>query len=217
LTYSIDPVAASEQLLVEQAGGYLRNVIREPFVTCSVCATPVDGYECCYRCSQVRTTMGLADVVAPLVYGIERRQSGIVLRHYKDDVSAEAKEQHSRVVRRLLYLGLMRHQNCIEKHIGQRITARVAVPSLKHRPGMHPFTAIAAAMKAVDSNLALVPAAGAMDDRVVSGDQFEVVFKRSLDGQHVLVLDDTHRVQGAVSGACVARRRRQSRECHGHR
>ena len=80
-------------------------------MTCSVCGTPVDGYERCYRCSQDRRT-GAADLVAPLTYGIERTQSGILLRHHKDDVSAEARAQHSRVIRRLVYLAIMKHQKC---------------------------------------------------------------------------------------------------------
>jgi hypothetical protein len=39
--------------------------------------------------------------------------------------------------------------------------------------------------------LELVPGPGATTKRIVSGDQFEVVPKRSLKGEHVLVLDDT--------------------------
>ena len=184
-----NPVAAHEQLLVRQAGGYLRNVIREPFITCAVCGTPVDGYERCYRCSQHRATLGVADLVVPLTYGIERTQSGILLRHYKDDVSAEARAQRSRLIRRLLYLAIMKHQKCIEKRMGKPASIRVTVPSLNRRPGVHPFAAIALAMKAVDdSRLALVPAPGAVKNRVVSAGQFEVVPKCDLSGRHVLVL-----------------------------
>ena len=117
-------------MLVRQAGGYLRNVIREPFVTCSVCGTPVDGYERCFRCYQHDTIAGIADVVVPLTYGIERTQAGILLRHYKDDVSAEARAQHARIIRRLLYLAIMKHQKCIEQRVGTSVTSRVAVPSL---------------------------------------------------------------------------------------
>jgi hypothetical protein len=157
-----------------------------------VCGTPVDGYERCYRCSQDSQTVGVADLVAPLTYGIESTQSGTLLRHYKDDVSAEARAQHSRVIRRLVYLGIMKHQSCIEKRVGKRASMRVTVPSVNRRPGVHPFTAITQAMNAVDdSQLALVAAPGAINDRVVSASQFVIVPKRSLSGQHILVLDDT--------------------------
>jgi hypothetical protein len=83
LSNRIDPVAENEQLLVRQAGGYLRNVIREPFLTCSVCGTPVEGYERCFRCNRDRFVAGVADLVALLTYGIERAQSGIVLRQQR--------------------------------------------------------------------------------------------------------------------------------------
>jgi hypothetical protein len=157
-----------------------------------VCCTPVDGYERCYRCSRDDRTAGVADLVAPLTYGVERTQSGILLRHYKDDVSAEARTQHGHLIRRLLYVGIMKHQKCIEKQVGMSAAMRVTVPSLKHRPGVHPFTALAQGMHAVDdSRLALRPAAGALNNRVVSANQFEIVPKRSLSGQHILILDDT--------------------------
>lgn len=201
MTDRIDPVAAIEGLLVRQAGGYLRNVIREPFVTCSVCGTPVAGYERCFRCYQQHTTLGIADLVAPLAYGIERTQSGIVLRHYKDDVSEAARQQHSRVIFRLLYLGIVLHQGCIESRVGHPVTARVTVPSLKGRAGVHPFTAMARAMKAVDETLELV---GATNQRIISGSQFEIVPKRSLKGEHVLVLDDTWTTGSRTHSAALA-------------
>jgi hypothetical protein len=46
-------------------------------------------------------------------------------------------------------------------------------------------------MNAVDDRLALLPARGAINNRVVSASKFEIVPKRSLRGQHILVLDDT--------------------------
>ena len=35
--------------LVRAAGGYLRNVIRQPQISCRVCAAPVDGFDGCWR------------------------------------------------------------------------------------------------------------------------------------------------------------------------
>ncbi|CAM3414429.1 amidophosphoribosyltransferase [Mycobacterium intermedium] len=201
-----DPVGQTARLLVSQAGGYLRNVIREPFVTCAACGTPVDGFERCFRCQQYRTAEGAADIVVPLVYGIERRQSGIVLRHYKDDVSGHARQQHGRVLRRLLYVGLMRHQTCIERLVGQPVNARVAVPSLNRRPGVHPFVALAAAMKTTSDDLALLPAPGATGERVVSATQFTVASSRRLTGQHILVLDDTWTTGSRAQSAAWALR-----------
>jgi hypothetical protein len=164
----------------------------------------VARYERCYRCYQHANTFGIADLVAPPTYAIERTQSGILLRHYKDDVSAEARQQHSRVIFRLLYLGLVLHQRCIERRIGQPVTSRVTVPSLTGRAGVHPFTAMARAMKAVDDSLALVPAAGATFNRIIDGGQFDIVPKRSLKGEHVLVLDDTWTTGSRTQSAALA-------------
>jgi hypothetical protein len=37
--------------LVAEVGGYLRNVVREPRVTCAVCATPIKpAFDLCLRC-----------------------------------------------------------------------------------------------------------------------------------------------------------------------
>jgi hypothetical protein len=206
LTDGIDPIADNERRLVSQAGGYLHNVIREPLVTCSVCGTPVDGYQRCYRCYQATNTLGTADLVVPLTYGIERTQSAILLRHYKDDVSAAARQQHARVIFRLIYLGIMLHESCVAKIVGQPVTSRVTVPSLKGRGGVHPLTALARAMKAVDETLELLPAPGATNNRIISGSQFEIVPKRSLKGQHVVVLDDTWTTGSRTQSAALALR-----------
>ena len=61
-----DDTAEVRGALIAAAGGYLRNVVREPDVTCRICATPVDGFDCCWRCQQEQRIDGLADVVAPL-------------------------------------------------------------------------------------------------------------------------------------------------------
>ena len=172
-----------------------------------VCGTPVDGYERCFRCQQHRATAGIADVVALLAYGIDRTQSGILLRHYKDDVSAEAGAHHARVIRRLLYPGIVKHQTCIEKRVGKPVSARVTVPSLNRRPGVHPFTAIASAMKAVDDGLALVAAAGAITDRVVSAGQFQLIPTQKLSGRHILILDDTWTTGSNTQSAALTLRR----------
>ena len=179
-------------------------------MTCTVCGTPVDGYERCFRCQQHRAVAGIADVVAALTYGIDRTQSAILLRHYKDDVSAEARAQHARVISRLLYLGIMKHQQCVEKRVGKPVSIRVTVPSLNRRPGVHPFTAIAAAMQAVDDRLALVPAPRAIKDRVVSASQFQIMPKRSLSGRHILILDDTWTTGSNTQSAALTLRQAEA-------
>jgi len=179
------------QELTATAGGYLRNVIRQPGVTCSVCATPVQGYPRCFRCQQVHSTPHLADLVAPLVYGIQGAQSGTLLRHYKDDPSARVRALHGRIVNRLLYVGIMLHETCIERRTGRPVTLRLTVPSLRGRAGTHPFLMTALATRAVNPAPLLVRARGAAAHRMVSPEQFTLQPGVSLAGQHILILDDT--------------------------
>lgn len=166
----------------------------------------MDGYTRCFRCNQHANIPGVADLVAPLIYGIERTQSGILLRHYKDDVSPEARQQHSRVISRLLLLGILLHEKCIEKRVGQVVTSRVTVPSTKGRSGIHPFDALARNMNAVDDSLILVPATGATNDRNVDGARFGIHPQRSLQGEHVLVLDDTWTTGARTQSAALTLR-----------
>jgi hypothetical protein len=51
--------------LVAEVGGYLRNVVCEPHVTCAVCATPIKpAFDLCLRCWRDQQEFGasLADL-----------------------------------------------------------------------------------------------------------------------------------------------------------
>jgi hypothetical protein len=65
--------------LTTDASGYLHNVVRQPRVTCAICATPVRPvYRLCLRCQRDRDEFGdeLADLVVPLCYGIRAASPG---------------------------------------------------------------------------------------------------------------------------------------------
>jgi hypothetical protein len=185
-----DPVAATARLLVGQAGGYLRNVICEPRITCMDCGIPVDDTPMCYPCRRDGGT-GPIELLAPLIYAIGGTQSATLLRHYKDDVNAATRRAHTLVIGRLLYLALMLHQRCIEDTIGRAVDHRVVVPSLHHRPGIHPLAALAGDLRATDDRLALAAAPTARADRIVSGRQFVLTPEQDLSGRHILLIDDT--------------------------
>ena len=97
-----------EDYLVAQAGGYLRNPIREDHVTCTVCTTPVDGYRHCYTCNSHIAAHDdqLADAVAPLTYAVAGTQAGYVMRGYK---AGRPIEEHLTIVLMLTWLGITRH------------------------------------------------------------------------------------------------------------
>lgn len=73
---------------------------------------------------------------------------------------------------------------------------------------MHPFTAIAAAINAVDdSRLALALAPGAVKGRILSGSQFQIAPQRDLSGWHILILDDTWTTGANTQSAALTLRR----------
>src|ERR1700736_827158 len=92
-------VAAVRRALIQSAGEYLRNAIRDPTVTCRVCAAPVDGFELCWRCQQAHRIAGVADIVAPLTYAIAGSPSAALVRDYKNHPLRAVRERHSEVIK----------------------------------------------------------------------------------------------------------------------
>jgi hypothetical protein len=193
--------------LIRAAGGYLRNVIRRPKVTCRVCAAPADGFDHCWRCGHDRRIAGLADVAAPLTYAIGNTQSGDLLQHYKNDPVREVRQRHSVVIKWLVFLGIALHERCITAAAGLPVSLRVVIPSLTSRPGQHPFVEIVRTMNAVSERAVLVPAPAANCDRVTRADKFSLEPDIRLDGQHVLVLDDTWTTGSNAQSAALTLRR----------
>lgn len=200
-----DSADQQARLLVVAAGGYLRNVIREPLVTCATCTAPVAGYTRCAKCHQDANIAGVADVVVPLAYVMARSQSGLMMRQYKDDSSPQVRATHSAVISRLLYLGIARHQRCVEAVVGQPVSRRLAIPSSAGRGGEHPFVAMARVMNAVEATPQLVSRPDTVcGDREVTPARFAVSPEGArFDGQHVMLLDDTWTSGSRTQSAAV--------------
>ena len=143
--------------------------------------------------------------VVPLTYAVQGSQSGMLLRHYKDDPVREARTHHSRIIDRLLYLGIMLHENCIGNRLARPITPRLAIPSLKDRPGPHPFSAIARRLRAVNESSVLTPKVDS-HHRGISARHFALKPAIDLTGQHVLLLDDTWTTGASAHSAALALR-----------
>ncbi|MEB3065505.1 MULTISPECIES: amidophosphoribosyltransferase [Mycolicibacter] len=199
------PGEQQARLLVVAAGGYLHNIIREPQVTCATCATPVDGYTHCIKCQQDASTPGLADLVVPLTYVLARSQSGLMMRQYKDDPAPQVRSAQAQVISRLLYLGIVRHQRCVETVIGQPVNRRLAIPGSPNRIGTHPFITMATAMNAVEASPQLVPRTDIpISDRDVTPARFAVSPPSTrFDGQHVMLLDDTWTTGSRTQSAAI--------------
>ncbi len=188
------------------ARGYLRNVIREPHITCQVCAAPVDGFNRCWRCEQAHGIVGVADVVAPLTYAIAGTPSASLVRDYKNHPARSVREHHGAIINALVRLGITRHERCIGCAAGMPVSCRLVIPSLTSRPGRHPFAALLQAIGLVGDDVALVPAPDARCDRAIN-DKFVLAPAAHLNGHHALVLDDVWTTGSNAQSAALAVRR----------
>jgi hypothetical protein len=192
--------------LVRAAGGCLRNVIRQPQITCRVCAAPVGGFDRCWRCEQARSIVGVAEVVAPLTYAIAGTPSAALVRDYKNHPAHSVRERRGAVINWLVRLGITRHERCIGCAAGLAVSCRLVVPSLTSRPGRHPFAELAHPMNAASDTVALMPAPDARCDRAIN-DKFVLQPAARLEGRHVLILDDVWTTGSNARSAALAVRR----------
>jgi hypothetical protein len=92
--------------------------------------------------------------------------SGALVRDYNNHPVRSVREQHGAVLNWLVWLAITCHERCIPAVVGLPVSARVVVPSLTSRPGVHPFTEIIRSMGALGRAVPLA-APEALCDRVV--------------------------------------------------
>lgn len=116
-----------------EAGSYLRNIIREPQITCRVCALPVDGWDVCLMCRRnAASEIPLADRVGSLIYAIEYdSQAYRMVSGYK---SGRPGRGNADTMRALLALGLRGHAICAMTLSGVQDVRWAVVPSTRRRP-----------------------------------------------------------------------------------
>jgi hypothetical protein len=201
-----DRFAEIRAALVLLAGGYLRNPIREPGVTCLVCTTPVERFERCFQCNehQRQTALGrLADRVAPLVYAVGGTQSGRVLRGYKGN---PPDLMHISIVRVMLLLGVTGHAHCAGALAGAPVSHWAVVPSLPRKDGEHPLQAITAWLSQRRwPEVPLIAAENVDDSRSLNANHFTIAEPLPV-GAHVLLFDDTWATGGHVQSAVLSLR-----------
>ena len=196
--------------LVAEVGGYLRNVVREPHVTCAVCATPIKPeFELCLRCYRDQRQFGddLADLVVPLSYGIRGRQSGYLMHSYKD---LEAPARHNQTLLSVLLLAVLDlHGGCIEHRLGCHVDSWAFVPSVRtDRTGEHPLHVVAKRAGLALPEIELLAGERAdSEQRVTSASRFVVAANDRVRGRHVLLIEDTWTSGGNAQSAVLTLRR----------
>jgi hypothetical protein len=185
-------------ILVSRAGGYLRNPIRQPLVTCAVCTTPCPNYMRCIPCSRQRG-WPLADAVAPLTYAVAGHQSGYVMRGYK---APSPVVEHQEIVLLLCILAISAHTACAGVLVGAPVTHWATIPSLPEKPGEHPLHKLVG--KYIPGiEVTLTAAAQVANTRDVNPGHFRTDARLSSDS-HVMLLDDTWTSGGHAQSAVLA-------------
>lgn len=196
--------------LVAEVGGYLRNVVHEPHVTCAVCATPIKpAFDLCLRCWRDQQEFGasLADLVVCVCYGIRGRQSGYLMHSYKD---LEAPARHNQTLLSVLLLAALDlHGGCIERRLGRDVDAWAFVPSVRtDRTGEHPLHVVAKRAGMALPEIELLTGERAdSQQRVTSADRFALTVNSRAGGRHVLLIEDTWTSGGNAQSAALTLRR----------
>lgn len=180
---------------------------RTPAVTCTVCTTPVNGYQRCYHCNLhlgSEHSGQLADIVVPLAYAWEgQTQLGKDVYRYKRDHGEVAATAIGNLAALLYTFGTL-HATCPGRQLGRPVTAKAVMPSLRGNPGttlVHmgdrflpswPLVQVAATGNYGDSGRSLDPA------------HFQVDTRGPVAGAHVLVLEDTWVTGGHSQAIAVA-------------
>jgi predicted amidophosphoribosyltransferase len=199
-----DPVAAlrPDRFLIAVGGGYLRNPVRIPRVTCADCAAPVEGYDRCFMCSRFRSQAGLADATAFLTYAIHGQESGHLMRGYK---AVRPVDKHRLVVGLLLRSALERHTACIARLSSSPVSHWSTVPSLPAKPRLHALRGLVTG-RAPGTEVALRASTSAEQPRALNAGHFTCAMPLN-ENSHVLLIDDTWTTGGHAQSAVLALRR----------
>lgn len=189
--------------LVLEAGSGLHSIIREPGITCEVCATPLtpgQGYRKCYQCNgHSQPGLMLADRVGSLVYALEGgSQIYKIVQNYKAPAYAET--NLPKLMSAMLALGLRTHYSCVRKLAGAEDQGWAVVPSTKGRAklrelvigvGAPPDQEVPVRFAGTSSVRALRPDLWAIDNAVALP-------------QHVVVVDDSWVTGSNAQGLAAA-------------
>lgn len=180
---------------------------RVPYVACTVCAAPVDGWPHCINCHRHRQSehrSNLADVVAPLAYAWEgRSQLGKDVYSYKR--GAEFSEPAANAfgnLAALLWSFSTFHSTCPGRQLGIPVSVRAVTPSLRGNSGTR-LRQLAALLPDTWPTVR-VDATGVYGDdgRNLDPAHFRIQTAGMIRGAHVLLLEDTW-VTGAHSQAAA--------------
>lgn len=166
---------------------------------CSVCLTFTGGFDTCYRCAHRERA---ADAVLPISYSVHMGQLHSALRGYKEGWSAS--QRFTLELAAVLWRFLDRHEQCLARRVGVAGFPTVTtVPSSNvDRDRTHPLREIVGRLvfHTADRFERLLERSDVEgEERTVDPRRF--VAKRRLDGEAVLLVDDTWTTGASVESA----------------
>lgn len=172
---------------------------------CSHCLTFTAGYDTCYRCSRSPRAVG---AVLPISYSVHRGQLHTALRRYKDAPQSTSR-RFTLELAAVLWRFLDRHERCLAGRVGAPAFEIVTtVPSTTpERDATHPLHRIVGSLVGHTHDRyeqLLVPSGVEVDTR--SFDPRRYVAARRLEGESVLLIDDTWTTGANVESAAVVLR-----------
>lgn len=177
---------------------------------CEWCGTPVDGYDVCFVCKQIRDSTShslLPDNIALLSYAIHGSQSATDAYRYKDAWKQSNLNESLSRMKILTNFFIYHHSGCFRHATGSTVDSITHVPSGKGRDP-HPLeTQIEQLFPSELRRVRLSPARGPRTEgREETVDPNRHYVADDVTGSHVLLLEDTW-VRGfsALSAAAALR------------
>lgn len=171
---------------------YLRGVLPPAAGICAVCRGPAAaGFTRCYQCHQQHQLAHgrTADAVVPIAYAVKSSQHAHNLWAYK---SSPPVARAAADLSALLVVFLRDHGACLARIAGGALTLWGSVPSTRGRPGPHPVEGLVRGAVLLPRLEAEADVRYRAEDREFHRDRFVVrTGDAALDGQRILVLDDT--------------------------
>lgn len=179
---------------------------------CEICHGPVvDQWTSCYQCSQaVSLLTWAADVVVPMTLAVKGAQLAYELWAYKNNPRESVRRRLHMGLAAVLWRWLADHENCVARAAGTDSFSLVTtVPSAAGRTGDHPLERIVGGTVGLTSHRyerVLAVASDIEQGRAHHDSRFRV--RRSLDGERVLLVDDTWTTGAHAQSAASALRAR---------
>jgi predicted amidophosphoribosyltransferase len=170
---------------------------------CVVCFNLTDGYPWCYACAHGRSVL---DAAAPISYSVAHESLHRALFGYKRLPEPLARGPRAELTT-ILSRYLERHERCLARAAGTRGFDVVAtVPSgQRHRDQEHPLRRIVtAALGATKARHSRLLCRSAFDTGVREYDFLKYLAVRPLDGEAVLLVDDTWTTGANAQSAAAA-------------